>query len=89
MKWGNWSVRFGPEKPVAKFVQCGPDICPNITVNKLQCSNPVVGKRKCYFQLIRHADGSGEWCMIGVLKQGEKKLQQQIDVKCPTDLALE
>lgn len=72
-RWGQWTVRFGDNRPVARLTDCDRLVCPRIEIENLECTNPVVGRSPCLMGLmvVDSDNGKEAACWVGILNWKE------------------
>ena len=96
LRWGNWSVHFGSEAPIAYYVPCTYGECSraaNVDIKMLECVNDVVGTVPCDMRLQRLGAPGYEdrfYCRIWLDKihmpDGE---YFDLEIKCPASVKLQ
>ena len=79
--WGHWTVRFGSDLPVARYVNCDNSVCPSFRVENLACANDVVGESRCMLSVAWRLAFGDAICALYIEQQ-----RMEIPVGCPTDL---
>jgi hypothetical protein len=84
--WGQWTVQFGPNPPVAEWrsgdcLESGCRLA--FLIKGLACTNSVVGEGPCSMMIIEISSGR-LWCFIRGASAGFN--MAGFNIKCPTDV---